>query len=66
MVQDMDGDGAREYDEEVEDEEAYERFRSGLGRYGAGAGSGAGTAGVGSVYGRYEAMRIWEEFEGDG
>ena len=40
-------------------------FMSGLGRYGAGAGSGAGTAGVGSVYGRYEAMRIWEEFEGD-
>ena len=67
MVQDMDGDGAREYDEEVEDEEAYERFGSAFDRYeGAGAGTGAGTAGVGGVYGRYEARRIWEEFEGEG
>ena len=46
MVQDMDGDDEREYDNEVEDEDAYERFGSGLRR------NGAGTAGVGGVYGR--------------
>ena len=43
------GDGEREYADEVEDEEAYERFRSGLRRYDAGAGPGVGTAGVGTV-----------------
>ena len=60
-------DGEGEYDDEVEDEEAYERFGSAFDRYeGAGAGSGVGTAGVGGVYGRYEARRIWEEFEGEG
>ena len=61
----MDGDNEREYDEEVEDEDAYELFGSGLGQYGAGAGSCAVMAGVGGVYGRYEVRRIWEEFEGD-
>ena len=62
----MDGDDKREYDDEVEDEEAYERFGSAFRCGGAGAGSGAGTAGVGGVYERYEARRIWEEFEGEG
>ena len=37
----------------------------GLDRHGAGAGV-AGVGGVEGVYGRYEARRIWEEFEGDG
>ena len=37
----------------------------GLDRHGAGAGV-AGMGGVEGVYGRYEARRIWEEFEGDG
>ena len=36
----------------------------GLDRHGAGAGV-AGVEGVEGVYGRYEARRIWEEFEGD-
>ena len=34
MVQDMDGDDEREHDNEVEDEDAYERFGSGLSRVG--------------------------------
>ena len=59
VVQDMDGDGEREYDDEVNDEEAYERFGSGHGRYGS-------DARKGGVYEQCEAMRIWEEFEGDG
>ena len=47
-----------EYDDEVEDGEAYERLGSAFDRYGgAGAGSGVGTTGVGGVYGRYEARR---------
>lgn len=50
------GDSEGEYADEVEDEEAYERFGSSFDRHGAG--SGAGTAGVGGVYGRYEARRI--------
>ena len=60
-------DGEGEYDDELKDEEAYDRFGSAFDRYeGAGAGSGVGTAGVGGVYGRYEARRIWEELEGEG
>ena len=62
VVQDMDEDSEREYDDEVEDEEAYERFGSAFDRYGS---TGASTAGLG-VYGRYETRRVWDEFEGDG
>lgn len=59
--------GEGEYDDEVEDGEAYDRFGSAFDRYeGIGVGSGVGTTGLGGVYGWYEARRIWEEFEGEG
>ena len=47
-----------EYDDEVEDGEAYEWLGSAFDQYGgAGAGLGVGTTGVGDVYGRYKARR---------
>ena len=59
--------GESEYDDEVEDGEAYERFGSAFDRYeGIGVGSGVGTTGLGGAHGWYEARRICEEFEGEG